>query len=130
MNRIRPLADVITVLLIVSLLTTTGCVSDSNTATGTLWEKKWYHPAPQTNLQLAQTPAHEDVLVQYDELYEESPQPQRRAYWLLATEDKIKGGRPEFVDPADYPGLAPVPVVDASATNHPGAGYYAVITAP
>jgi hypothetical protein len=131
MNRIRPLANVITALLIAAMLTTTtGCIADHDTATGVLWERKWYHPAPKANLQLAQTPAHEDVLVQYDEWYEDSRHPRRRAYWLLATKDKIQGGQPEFVDPASYPGLAPVPMVDASATNRPAAGYYAVVTAP
>ncbi len=124
MNRVRPLADIITVILIAALLTS-GCASSA------LWEQKEYHAADHPRLSLAMDSRNQEVLVQYDEQYEESKKLRRRAYWLSDYEIGRGGqGTPVFVQAQDYSGLIPIPLLDeAQASNAPAVkGYVAVPT--
>ena len=124
MNRIRPLADIVTVILIAALLNC-GCASSA------LWEQKEYHAADHPKLSLAADPKSQEVLVQYDEQYEQSKKIRRRTYWLADYATGRSGqGQPVFVRAKDYSGLIPIPLLDeAEATNAPAMkGYVAVPT--
>jgi hypothetical protein len=132
-----------TLLLSTLTLTLTGCVTSSQNNAGTndgilaptttclLWRKTQHQPAREPRLSLSQGSQNRDVLVEYDEQSGESKKPQRRAYWLLAYSAKApKSPKPEFVNPAAYSGLKPIPFLAATKTNAiPADGYCAVSVA-
>jgi hypothetical protein len=124
MNRFAKWPAVVTAMLIVALMTS-GC------ATSTLWEEQSCHPADNPNLNLALDPKSRDVLVQYEEQRGEATKCQHRAYWLFASTNSIAiWGKSVFVNPKDYAGLIPIPLLDeAPGTNAPAmSGFVAVAT--
>jgi hypothetical protein len=124
MNRLGHRAEAVTALLVAAIMAS-GC------ATSKLWEEQSYHPADHPNLNLALDPKSREVLVEYQEQREEAKKYQPRAYWLFASTNSIAArGKPVFVNPKDYAGLTPIPLLnEATATNAPAlAGYVAVAT--
>lgn len=132
-----------TLLVLTLALTLAGCVTSSQNNAGTdrsvlspttthrLWRKTQHQPAREPRLSLSAGAQNRDVLVEYDEQSGESKKPQRRAYWLLAYSAKApKSPKPEFVNPAAYSGLKPIPFLAATKTNAiPANGYCAVSVA-
>jgi len=132
-----------TLLVSTLALTLTGCVTSNQNNAGTyhgllsppitysLWRQTQHQPAREPRLCLSQGSQNRDVLVEYDEQTGESKRPQRRAYWLLAYSARApKSPKPEFVNPAAYSGLKPIPFLAATKTNAvPANGYCAVSVA-
>ena len=82
------------ILLIAFSLGLCGCV------TATLWEKKAFdgfnEPAHPANLQVSRYT--NDWLIQYDEVSEDFGRIRRRAYFLYANDEKVRGHKqPDFV---------------------------------
>lgn len=107
-----------------------GTSCTTGLTTSLVWRKNLYHPAANPNLSLASFPQEQDVLVHYEECFAKSDQTRPRAYWLLTYESWKTGSEaapvPEFVNPENYPGLKPVPLVDSDLkllTN----GYCAIV---
>jgi hypothetical protein len=124
MNRFRQIVSAVLVLVVPTVLAT-GC------ATRELWAEKAYHPARHPRLSLGFDSLRQDLLVEYDEQCGDSSKVQRRAYWLFEySNTQTLRPKPTFVRAKNFPGLTPVPVLDAPpATNAPVvAGYLAVAT--
>jgi hypothetical protein len=112
-------------LLLAVLLLTNGC-----TMTRELWTDRLFHPHARPRLQLDAAPERPLLLVQYREQFEKTKHIKSRAFWLDLEAEYVPHVRPKFVNPADYPGLLPVPVFDVTrGTNSlPPRGYAAVET--
>lgn len=118
----RPCAPLITWLL-VALLATNGC-----TMTKELWTERLYHPHPRPDLQLDISPERPLLLVRYREQFEKTKHLKLRAFWLDLEDQYQPYVRPQFVNPANFPGLLPVPVypVTRGANTLPPRGYAAL----
>jgi hypothetical protein len=125
MHRHPRLLETVTTLLVVVLLTN-GC-----TMTQELWTERHYHPHVRPRLQLAAAPDRPLVLVTYREQFEKSKHIRLRSFWLDLADRYEPYVKPHFVNPADYPGLTPIPVLTVSeGTNAlPPSGYAALETA-
>jgi hypothetical protein len=104
----------------------------SGCATSALWEEgRFAHfrePAAPSHLQLFHAREGEDVLVRYDEVRDMDPVARPRAYWLAANHEPVKNPhKPRFVAVKKSAGLTPIPILDSTAANAPGAaGVYAI----
>lgn len=124
MKRYPKLLEVVVVLLIV-VLSTNGCMMTKG-----LWTERLYHPHPQPQVQLTASPERPLILVGYREQFEKTKHVRWRAYWLDLEDRESVRNKPTFVDPANYPGLIEVPMLDATqGTNFvPSIGYAAMET--
>jgi hypothetical protein len=125
MHRHPRLLEVVSTLLVLVLLTN-GC-----TMTRELWTDRLYHPHAKPQLQLAASPERPLVLVAYREQFEKTQHVRWRAFWLDLADRYEPYVKPNFVDPADYPGLIQIPVIPVTqGTNSlPSTGYAAMATA-
>ena len=94
---------------------TNGCLTTQH-----VWEDGAYHPAAEPRLRLAACEQKGDVLVQYDECFDDSKTIKPRAYWLLIYQTAITNistttpmPRPEFVKSARSLHLSPVPQINS-----------------
>ena len=124
MKRYPKLVEVVAVLLM-TLLLTNGCM-----VTRGVWKERLYHPHPQPQVQLVASPERPLVLVGYREQFEKTQHIRWRAFWLDLEETYDPFHKPNFVDPADFPGLLEIPILDATqGTNFvPSIGYAAMET--
>ena len=120
------------------LFSITGCdTAKKYSLTYKLWDspdmRRFNEPASNPNLELFRSAKTNDVLVQYDEVRENSDTVQRRAYFLFRNERQIKAGRkPSFVKPGKDAGMKPMPLAygDLLSTNVPAMdGNYAMASA-
>lgn len=123
MNRYPRLLEFVAVLLVAIL--SSGC-----TVTRSVWKERLYHPHPETHLQLAASPERPLILIGYREQFEKSRHIRWRAFWLDLEDKYNPYSIPNFVDPANYPGLIPIPLLaPAQGTNAiPAQGYAALET--
>jgi hypothetical protein len=123
MKHYPKLLEVVAALLVV-VLSTTGCM------TRELWTERLYHPHTQPQVQLAASPERPLILVSYREQFEKTRHIRRRTFWLDLEDRYDAFSRPNFVDPAKYPGLIEIPLLDATqGTNFvPSLGYAAMET--
>lgn len=112
-------------ILLVVLMVTSGCFT-----TREVWADRYYHAHAQPQVQLAASPERPLILVKYREQFEKSNYIRWRAFWLDLTETYDPFTRPQFVDPAGYPGLIPIPMLGITqGTNTiPTIGYAAMET--
>lgn len=124
MKRHPKLLEVVAVLLVV-LLVGNGC-----TLTRGVWKERLYHPHPQPHVQLAASPERPLILVGYREQFEKTQHIRWRAFWLDLEDRYDPFSKPNFVDPAAFPGLIEIPMLDATqGTNFvPDIGYAAMET--
>lgn len=124
MNRYPKLLELV-VLLLVVVLSTNGCM-----VTRGVWKERLYHPHPQPQIQLAASPERPLILVGYREQFEKTQHIRWRAFWLDLEDRYDHFAKQNFVDPAHFPGLIEVPMLDATqGTNFvPSIGYAAMQT--
>lgn len=125
MKRYPKLFEAVAGLLVI-VLSTNGCMM-----TKELWMERMYHPHAKPQLQLAASPERPLVLVGYREQFEKSKHVRWRAFWVDLDDRYEPYIKPNFVDPADYPGLVQIPVLTVTqGTNSlPATGYAAMETA-
>ncbi len=107
------------------MLLTTGCATVQDySLTYKLWNnaqlRRFAEPAPDPRLALFASAQSDDVLVQYDEVHEQSEAVQRRAYFLRENDERIRQReKPRFVNPQLASSMAPVQVCASppEATN-------------
>ena len=123
MKKQAKFVEAVTALLIVALLNT-GCL------TGGLWRERLYHPHPQPMVQLAAAPERPLILVGYREQFENTQHIRWRAYWLDLEDRYDPYAKPNFVDPADFPGVQPIPMLTATqgVSDVPATGFAAMET--
>jgi len=124
MKRHPKLLKVVATLL-VTLILTNGCM-----VTRSVWKERLYHPHPEPQVQLAASPERPLILVGYREQFEKTQHIRWRAFWLDLEDSYSAFVKPNFVDPANFPGLIEVPMLDATqGTNFvPSIGYAAMTT--
>lgn len=107
------------------LLLTNGCM-----VTRSVWKERLYHAHPEPQVQLAASPERPVILVGYREQFEKTHHIRWRAFWLDLEDNYSAFIKPNFVDPAKFPGLIEVPMLDATqGTNFvPSIGYAAMAT--
>lgn len=112
-------------ILLVALLVGNGCM-----VTRGVWKERLYHPAAAPEIHLAASPERPLLLVGYREQFEKTKHVRWRAFWLDLEESYSAFAKPAFVDPANYPGLLEIPLLDATqGTNFvPAIGYAAMET--
>jgi hypothetical protein len=112
-------------LLLVVLVFANGC-----SMTREIWKDREFHARSKPDLQLSIAPERPLLLVEYTEQFERSKHFQRRAF-LMDLEDRYEPyAKPNFVKPADYPGMTNIPVLAVTrGTNAiPQSGYVAIET--
>ncbi len=97
-----------------------------------LWTERRYHPHARSQLRLAAAPERSVVLVGYREQFEKTKHIRWRAYWIDLQDHYSNSPKPVFVDPADYPGLTPIPLLAAGENTNsiPQIGYAAMEILP
>lgn len=114
----KVIASTLTLLL---ALTTSGCFTPK------LWKesplREFAEPSQDGRMELRLGPLPKrDYLLAYDEVRERSERVRRKAYWLLANQERTSQERkPHFVKPRAARGLTIIPVFDTppTATNAP-----------
>src|SRR5580704_1017238 len=115
----RLVAGILTACLLPFL---TGCETvKSCTFTGHLWDSDFpvnqREPALNAKVRLYEEPGGQDILVQYDEEKESGGKIRRRAYFLLANENRVEARKkPQFMRDAPTLKLEPVPLLPGEGT--------------
>jgi hypothetical protein len=123
MKRFPKLLEVVAALL-VGVVFSTGCMTKQ------LWTDRLYHPHAQPQVQLAASPERPLILVSYREQFEKTRYIHRRAFWLDLDDRYDFFSKPNFVAPANFPGLIEVPLLTATQGSNsvPATGYAAMET--
>src|SRR5436309_2057213 len=99
-NRAHPIFPIIGLLLLA-----TGCTTvEDYSLTYKLWTnpqlRRFAEPAPEPHLALVASVQNKDLLVQYDEILEQSDKVRRRAFFLRQNAERIgRREKPRFLNP-------------------------------